>query len=168
MIVTMNRGRGGSLPESSSPCLRPPTSLHQPSLSLFSLAQISQFISCEHILLILCARVAPACYQTVHGSHIRSNTHTGQAASPLPAVTIATWPEPRYSGCSAAASTLNDSNVQFEIDRVPWFFYLPGLNYRPSFGGSTSQVKEPRLSIEHGYLPFMPAMCVYASRSNLD
>lgn len=74
-------------------------------------------------------------------------TRTGRAASPLPAVTIATGQELRYSGCGASSNALNDSNVQFEIDRVPWHFDLPGLNYRPSLAVAPHGLKCPSLKV---------------------
>lgn len=111
------------------------------------LSHISQFISCEHILLILCAssRLLRAIRQFTGVTF--APTRTGRAASPLPAVTIATAPELRYSGCRASASALNDSNVQFEIDRVPWHFDLPGLNYRPSLAVAPLGLKSPGLRV---------------------
>lgn len=136
-------GGGYSLPESFSSHLRPPTSLHQPSLSLFSLAQISQFISCEHILLILCARAAPACYQTVHGSHIRSNTHRpGRLSSACR----------YYSNLARAALQW----LQCRCQRTKWLqctiwnwssslaLWFARSKLQAVFGGRTTQVKEPR------------------------
>lgn len=136
-------GGGYSLPESFSSHLRPPTSLHQPSLSLFSLAQISQFISCEHILLILCARAAPACYQTVHGSHIRSNTHRpGRLSSACR----------YYSNLARAALQW----LQCRCQRTKWLqctiwnwssslaLWFARSKLQAVFGGRTTQVKELR------------------------
>ncbi len=160
-------GGGYSLPESSSPCLRPPTSLHQPSLSLFSLAQISQFISCEHILLILCARVAPACYQTVHGSHIRSNTHRpGRLSSACRYYSNLARAALQWLQCCCQHTKWLQCTIWNWSSSLALWFARSKL--QAVFGGSTSQVKEPRPSIAHGYLPFMPAMCMHASGSNLD
>lgn len=125
------------------------------SVSFLSRTDLSVHFLWTHSPNPLCARLLHAIRQFTGVTF--APTHTGQASSPLPAVTIATWPELRYSGSSAAASALNDSNVQFEIDRVPWHFDLPGLNYRPSLAVEPHRLKSPGLRLctanRHLYQP---------------
>lgn len=152
-IVKMNRGEGVFSPISSSHLL-PPACFHQPSF-LFSLSSSLTYLSVHflwtHSPNPLCAssRLLRAIRQFTGVTF--APTRTGRAASPLPAVTIATGPELRYSGCDASASALNDSNVQFEIDRVPWHFDLPGLNYRPYLAVAPHGLKSPSLRVHAAF-----------------